>query len=181
MSEQKFVSVLTEELIDEIGKKHGTSLSGWEWSGDIIERNGYADYEFAYDIERAVLARQSPSPIPEQVAQGSGLEELTNAQILEETVHVRPDDYGIKQRVADDFEGYDLAIARAVERLLATQSAKQAPVAQEVTQQAAKAETAEQALLGEILSLAELGVSYGLLADDYCSHVAQRLRRNQRV
>lgn len=52
-----------------------------------------------------------------------------------------------------------------------------APTAQEVTQQAAKAETAEQdGLLGEILALAEQGMCHGLLADDYCSQIVAKIK-----
>jgi hypothetical protein len=47
---------LTDEQIDLIVKEHSTTLRGWEWSGDIIEVNGYREYEFARAIARAAIA-----------------------------------------------------------------------------------------------------------------------------
>jgi hypothetical protein len=63
---------LTDEQIEEIAKKHSTTLRGWEWSGDIIEVNGSAEYEFAREVARAAIAAHLASQ--SQAAQPSDLE-----------------------------------------------------------------------------------------------------------
>ncbi|MES2323240.1 MAG: DUF551 domain-containing protein [Pseudomonadota bacterium] len=47
------VQSLTDEQIDAIAKQFSTTLRGWEWSGEIIEVNGWREYEFARAIEAA--------------------------------------------------------------------------------------------------------------------------------
>lgn len=50
-------AALTDEEIDLIVAKHSTRLSGWEWSGELVEVNGFREYELAREIE-AVVARR---------------------------------------------------------------------------------------------------------------------------